>query len=255
MATVALGVAGCTADGATPGAGGSSQTPGAPASSSAADPAAAAALGTAAATLGTTSFKITITSGPGAKLTGFVDAPGNKGTGTLAITGPNASIQVKSLLVDQDLYVQVPGITKAGTWTHVDVARLPAGANVGLRPGQIDPANTAKLLTSTTDVQKVDSRSYQGTLDLTKVLGIAGIDKVTVDGMGTAATNVPFTIGLDDQGRPAEMTITLPPVNGRQSPPIDVLYSDYGTPVTVQRPAASEITEAPDSVYTTLGGK
>ena len=254
MATVALGVAGCTAGGATPGAGGSSQTPGAPASSSAADPAAAAALGTAAATLGTTSFKITMTSGPGVKLTGFVDAPGNKGTGTLAITGPNANIQVKTLLVDQDLYVQVPGITKAGTWTHVDVSRLPAGANVGLRPGQIDPANTAKVLTSTTDVQKVDSRSYKGTLDLTKVAGITGVDKVTVDGWGAAAQNVPFTAGLDDQGRLSTLTIQLPAVNGQQSQPLEVLYTDYGTPVTAERPAAAEITEAPDSLYTTLGG-
>jgi LppX_LprAFG lipoprotein len=254
MATVALGVAGCTADNATPGASASAETPSAPASSGAADPAAASALASATAALGTTSFKVTLTSGPGVKLTGFVDAPGNKGTGTLAITGPNANIQVKTLLVDQDLYVQVPGITKAGTWTHVDVARLPEGANVGLRPGQIDPANTAKVLTSTTDVQQVDSRSYKGTLDLTKVAGITGVDKVTVDGLGAAAQNVPFTAGLDDQGRLSALTIQLPAANGKQSPPVEVLYTDYGTPVTAERPAATAITEAPDNLYTSLGG-
>jgi hypothetical protein len=254
MATVAVAVAGCSADGSTPGASSPSDIPSAPASSGAADPAAASALASATAALGTTSFKITMTSGPGVKLTGFVDAPGNKGTGTLAITGPNADIQVKTLLVDQDLYVQVPGITKAGTWTHVDVARLPEGANVGLRPGQIDPANTAKVLTSTTDVQRVDARSYKGTLDLTKVAGITGVDKVTVDGWGAAAQKVPFTAGLDDQGRLSALTIDLPTVNGKQSQPLEVLYTDYGTPVTAERPAANEITEAPDSLYTSLGG-
>ena len=254
MATVAIGVAGCTAGGTTPGAS-SSGSPSAPASSGAsADPAAAAALGSATAALGTTSFKITITSGPGVKLTGLVDAPNNKGTATLSITGPNADIEVKTLLVDQDLYVQVPGITKAGTWTHVDVSRLPAGANVGLRPGQIDPANTAKVLTSTTDVQRVDARSFRGTLDLTKVAGITGVDKVTVDGLGTAAQKVPFTAGLDDQGRLSALTIQLPSANGKQSPALEVLYTDYGTTVDAVRPAATQTTEAPASLYTSLGG-
>jgi hypothetical protein len=255
MATAALAVAGCSNDaGTTPGAGTSSATPGAPVSSGAADPAAAAALASATAALGTTSFKITMTSGPGVKLTGFVDAPDNKGTGTLEISGPNANIQVKTLLVVQDLYVQVPGITKAGTWTHVDVSRLPAGANVGLRPGQIDPANTAKVLTSTTDVQQVDPRSFKGTLDLTKVAGITGVDKVTVDNWGTAAQNVPFTAGLDEQGRLSALTIQLPAVNGKPSQPLEVLYTDYGTTVDAVRPAPGDVTEAPDSLYTSLGG-
>src|SRR4051794_13457661 len=255
LATAAFALTGCNADGSTPGAGASSATPSAPASSGAADPTAAMTLGQAAAALGNTSFKATLTGGPGVKVTASVDPTAGNSTSDAKFTGPNASLTIKALLIGQDVYVQIPGVTKAGTWTHLDVNRLPDGGGFGLRPGQIDPANTAQALSSATNVQQTGSRSYQGTLDLTKVLGIAGIDKVTVDGMGTAATNVPFTIGLDDQGRPAEMTITLPPVNGRQSPPIDVLYSDYGTPVTVQRPAPSEITEAPDSVYTTLGGK
>jgi hypothetical protein len=258
MATVAVALAGCAADGNTPGASSSSAIPSAPAGSSAsagssADPAAASALASATAALGTTSFKITMTSGPGVKLTGFVDAPGNKGTGTLAITGPNADIQVKTLLVDQDLYVQVPGITKAGTWTHVNVARLPEGANVGLRPGQIDPANTAKVLTSTTDVQQVDPRSFRGTLDLTKATGVTGVDKVKVDGWGAAAQRVPFTAGLDDQGRLATMTIQLPAVGGQPAQPLEVLYTDYGTVVAAQKPPADQVTEAPESLYTTLG--
>lgn len=255
LATAALAVAGCTADNGNATAGAAaSQTPGTPASSSAADPAAASALASATAALSTTSFKITMTSGPGVKLTGLIDAPHTTGTATLSLSGPNANLQVKTLLIGQDLYVQIPGITKAGTWTHVDVSRLPEGANVGLRPSQIDPANTAKLLSSTTDVQQVDARSYKGTLDLTKVAGITGVDKVTVDSWGSAASQVPFTAGLDDQGRLSALTIQLPAVNGRPSQMLEVLYTDYGTPVDVQRPAASEITEAPANVYSSLGG-
>jgi hypothetical protein len=252
LAAVAISVAGCGNHSATPGTP-TPQSSSAPASSAAADPAATAALGQATAALGTTSFKTTLTAGPGVKLLASVDAPNSKGTATLTIAGPNAKLEVSTLLVGQDLYLRVPGITKTDTWTHVDVARLPEGANVGLRPGQIDPANTAKLLASTTDVRQVDSRSYQGTLDLTKVAGITGVDKVNVDGWGAAAQNVPFTAGLDDQGRLSALTIQLPAVKGQQSQPLEVLYTDYGAIVDAQRPTAAEITEAPDSLYTSLG--
>jgi hypothetical protein len=225
-----------------------------PAGSGPADPAATAALSSAAATLGTTSFKVTMTAGPGLTVNGAVDAPKGLGTGSLALKGESASLTVDTLLVGQDLYVRVPGVTTAGKWTHVDVSRLPEGANVGLRPGQIDPADTARLLTAATDVQAAGARSYRGTLDLTRAAGITGIDKVTVDGWGEAAHRVPFTAGLDEQGRLSALTLDLPAVAGQQAQPLEVLYTDYGTIVVAEKPAAAEITEAPESLYTTLGG-
>ena len=256
MAAVALAVSGCAADGdAAPGA--SAPATAAPSASGdvgPADPAAAAALASATSALGTTSFKITVTSGPGLKLVGLMDAPNSTGTGTLTSSSQNTEIEVKTLIVGQDLYLQVPGITKGSTWTHVDVSRLPEGANVGLRPGQIDPANTSQLLTSTTDVQQVDSRSYKGTLDLTKAAGVAGVDQASIKTWGDQAQDVPFTAGLDEQGRLSALTIQLPAVNGQTSQPLEILYTDYGTKVDAKKPAASEITEAPDSLYSSLGG-
>jgi hypothetical protein len=251
LATVAL--AGCSGGNDNTSGAAATQTPSAPVSSGPADSAATSALGAAAAALGNTSFKVTITAGPGVSMIGAVDPQNAKGTGTLKVSGPNANLEVRSLLIDQDLYIQIPGVTKAGTWTHVDVSRLPEGANTGLRPGQVDPANTAQLLSSATDVQQVDSRSYKGTLDLSKAVGLAGVDKVTVDSWGAAASQVPFTAGLDDQGRLSALTIQPPPVNGKTSPPIEVLYTDYGTTVDAQRPPASEIVEAPDNLYKALG--
>ncbi|MBU2661884.1 hypothetical protein KOI35_00035 [Actinoplanes bogorensis] len=255
MATAALALTGCGDTGS-----GSTAAPGASApastgsSASAADPAAVEALTKGTSQLGTTSFKITATSGPGFKLTGQVDPAQGVGTADLAANGTNASLTVKTLLAGQDLYVQIPGITKASTWTHIDVARLPEGANIGLRPGQLDPVNTSKLLSSATDVQSTGGNSYAGTLDLTKAVGLAGVSQVTIDESGAQAQKVPFTAGLDDQGRLAELTIQIPAVNGQAAQPLNVLYTDYGVPVTVTKPAASEVTEAPDSVYSSLGG-
>jgi hypothetical protein len=256
MAAVALAVAGCdNTTTATPGASSAASPSAGASSAAAADPAAVSALSAATAKLDQTSFKITVTSGSGFKLTGAIDAPTGVGTADVTASGPNATVNVKTLLLGQDLYVQGPGLTKAGTWTHLDGSRLPADANIGLRPGQIDPVNTANLLGSTTDVHSTGTNSFAGTLDLTKAAGLAGISKVTIDGYGAAASQVPFTAGLDDQGRLSELTIKVPAVNGQQVAPIDALYTDYGTTVTAQRPTAAEITEAPDSIYQALGSK
>ncbi|MGX6606279.1 hypothetical protein ACWKSP_29765 [Micromonosporaceae bacterium Da 78-11] len=255
MATVAFAAAGCDNGGATPGASAPAPTTTASATSSAApaDPAAVSALSNATAQLGTTSFKLTATSGSGFKLTGAIDAPKGLGTAELVASGPNAEINIKSRLIAQDLYVQIPGITKAGTWTHLDGARLPAGANIGLRPGQIDPVNTANLIGSTTDAHSTGANSYAGTLDVSKALGLAGLNQVTIDGYGSTAQNVPFTAGMDEQGRLSVLTINLPAVGTQQAQPIEVLYTDYGTPVDAPRPATSEITEAPADLYKTFG--
>ena len=242
-ATVAFAVAGC-GDNTTVTPSASAPT----SASSSADPAAVAKLSSAVAQLDKTSFTLTASSGSGFRMTGSIDAPGGKAGAQLTASGPNAEVNIKTVLIGQDLYAQVPGITKAGTWTHVDGARLPAGVNIGLRPGQIDPVNTADLLSSTTDVKATSDTSYSGSLDPSKAAGVAGLGQATVVTSGAPVQNVPFTASLDGQGRLSTLTIDLP-----QSEPLQVTYANYGQPVSVTAPASSEITEAPDSFYSSLG--
>ncbi|WP_030436383.1 LppX_LprAFG lipoprotein [Actinoplanes subtropicus] len=248
MATVALAVAGCadnTAATSTPSAAGSA----APTTTTSADPQAAAKLSQAVEQLDQTSFTLTASSGSGFRMTGSIDAPNGKAAAQLTASGPNAEINVKTTLIGQDLYAQVPGITKAGTWTHVDGSRLPANATIGLRPGQIDPVNTANLLKATTDVKATGDTSYAGSVDLSKVAGVAGLGQVSVGASGAPVqTTVPFTATLDAQGRLATLTVNLP-----QGEPLRVTYANYGQPVQVTAPAPNEITEAPDSFYSSLG--
>jgi hypothetical protein len=253
--SVALAVSGCeTPAPSEPGDPSASPTTSA-SSASAADPAAAQALGQATAALGNTSFKITMTSGPSFKLTGQMDAPGGKGSAELTATGTNTEFHVLTRLAGQDLYVQVPGVTKGTTWTRIDMTRLPEGNTLGLKPGQIDPANAAQLLSSTTDVRQVDPRKFEGSLDLTKAVGLAGVDQKSIQTYGSTAQKVPFTAGLDEQGRLSALTIQLPAVQGKQAQPLEVLYTDYGVTVPDVRPAAAEVVEAPNDLYSTLGGK
>ncbi|BCY14768.1 hypothetical protein [Actinoplanes sp. L3-i22] len=255
VATAALAVAGCTANGTT--ATSSSAAPEASAATptTSADPAAVKALSDAAAKLGDTSFKMTMTNGSGFQLVANIDTPHGNGNAEMSAKGTNTSLTVKTLLFGQDLYAQIPGVTTGDTWTHLDMARLPDGANIGLKPGQIDPANTAQLLTSTSDVQTAGEGAYSGTVDLTKAAGVAGIDKVTVDGYGADAQKVPFEATLDPQDRLETLTLRLPAVNNATTQPLVVKYSDYGQTVTAEKPPAGQITEAPANVYQALGGK
>ncbi|MEU4426307.1 hypothetical protein AB0F81_37270 [Actinoplanes sp. NPDC024001] len=252
----ALAVSGCAENGtagpsASPSASGSASEPAAaaPSVSTSADPAAVKALADAAAALDSESFKLTVTAGSGFLLTALIDAPKGNGTADLKATGTNTELTVKSLLIGQDLYAQIPGITKGSTWTHLDMGRLPEGANTGLRPDRIDPVDTAQLIGSTTDVRATGPRNLAGTLDLTKAAGVAGLDRVTIEGYGPAAQRVPFTAELDDRGRLSVLTLQLP-----KSTTLEARYTDYGTTVTAERPPTAQIVEAPEDVYRALGG-
>ncbi|WIM95676.1 hypothetical protein ACTOB_007801 [Actinoplanes oblitus] len=253
-ATATFAVVGCASQN-TPATSASSAPPVSAVPSTSADPAAVGALSDAATALGNTSFKMTMTSGAGFQLTANLDAPHGTGNAEMTAKGANTALTVRTLLAGQDLYAQIPGVTQGTTWTHLDMARLPDGANFGLKPGQIDPANTAELLRATTDVTKSGENSYAGTLDLTKAAGVAGISKVTVDGYGADAQKVPFEATLDQQDRLEQLTLRLPAVDNREAQPLVIKYSDYGQTVSAERPPAGQVTEAPDNVYQALGGK
>jgi hypothetical protein len=254
--TAALAVTGCAENGtagptASTSASNSASAPAgaAPSVSTSADPAAVQALTGATTALDRESFKLAVTGGAGYRLTALIDAPNSKGTAQLTASGTNTELTVKSLLIGQDLYAQIPGITKGDTWTHLDMSRLPEGANIGLRPGRIDPVDTARLIGSTTDVHATGARDYAGTVDLTKATGIAGLNQVTIQGYGPAAQRVPFTAGLDEKGRLSTLTLQLP-----GSTTLEAGYTDYGTTVTAAAPPAAQIVEAPEDVYRVLGG-
>jgi hypothetical protein len=159
-------------------------------------------------------------------------------------------------LVAKDLYLMLgkgvlPGV--GGSWLHIDGARLPNGNQFGLRPGEKDPAGTAQLLQTATDVRRGATGVYTGTLDLSKVDQAKGsIALQALSQLGEDAKRVPFQASVDGQGRLTELKLTL--VLQGSSRDLVTRYSDFGTPVEVPTPATSAVTEAPDAVYGLLGG-
>ena len=97
-----------------------------------------------------------------------------------------------------------------------------------------------------TDAKRVDATHYTVTLDLTKTTD-SSIDQATLTKLGDKAKSVPASVVLDDQGRLSAVTVDLNSVDPDAS--ISTTYSDYGSPVSITTPAASDTVEAPAAVY------
>jgi hypothetical protein len=188
-----------------------------------------------------TSYKFSATGG-GVTLQGAADPP-NK-TVTM-----DSVMSMKVIVVDGQFYMKfpkgVPGTEALGggdKWLHLDASKLAVGG-LGIQdPG--DPAyNSLKAATS---VQKVGDKHYKGTLDLTKTPAFAANSKLRST-IGDSAKAVPFEATIDDNGRLSTMDTTTT-VNGTDIKQ-HTTFSDFGTTVTVTKPAPSEVIEAPESIY------
>ena len=54
---------------------------------------------------------------------------------------------------------------------------------------------------------------------------------------------------LDGQGRLAKIVITMPAVGELPAADLTATFAEYGVPVTVTKPAATEVVPAPDMIY------
>jgi hypothetical protein len=195
--------------------------------------------------LRTKSYKFSVTSS-GVTSGGAVD-PATK---TITMDG---TMGVKVLVIDGQFYLKypknMPGAEAFGgggdKWMHLDSSKVAAG-KLGLQDAT-DPSGAYNYIKSAASVQKVSDKHYKGTLDLTKVPAMAKL----LPGMGDSAKAVPFEATLDDKGRMSTVDTTVK-VNGVDATS-HMVYSDYGTTVTATKPAASEVVEAPDSIYQIFG--
>jgi hypothetical protein len=131
---------------------------------------------------------------------------------------------------------------------HLDASKVSAD-KLGVQDPS-DPTGGYNTLKTATDVQKVGENHYKGTLDLTKTPTSAANSK-RLSLLGDSAKAVPFEVTVDDKGRLSSMDMVMK-VNGSDTT-AHTTFSNYGTPVTVAKPAPSEVVEAPQAIYGTLG--
>jgi len=209
------------------------------------------------------SFKYTVDYGTTVKGDGALDSTGQNSESNMTVTVPDAGVTLKlnSLIVAGDIYVKidlgpltaaVPGLKDLGNkWMHIDKSKI---GNAGLisqfTPSQ-ESVGANSFVKGVVTAEKVSDTEIKGTLDLTKSApGVLQKDQIAA--FGEEAKKVPFTATLDAQGRISKLVLNMPKAGTLPAADLTTTYTDYGATVTIAKPAAAEVVEAPDLIYTFL---
>jgi len=208
----------------------------------------AADLTAATKKLGEQSMKIDMDMAGAMSMTGVADPKAGTAKMSMDMGALGEGTKIEMRKVGNDLYMkfggQVGDMLKGGSsskaWMHVDASKLAEGSNFNITPD--DPAGTKTMLEAITGVERVGDNGFKGTLDLTKSPRFNKGDSLKA--LGDKATKVPFTAKKDSEGRLTEITLdmsALQPGTGK----IKTKYHDFGTPVSVEAPPASQVQEMP----------
>ncbi|GAA0587810.1 hypothetical protein GCM10010172_85990 [Paractinoplanes ferrugineus] len=127
----------------------------------------------------------------------------------------------------------LPG-TKDKPWRRINQAE-----SANLAEG-FDGAKMANPLAQATSVQRTNARHFTGTFDTAAVAKALSLPTPTSSSSPAPAPTVAFTADLDDQGRLTRYHLDVPRAKGGTYP-MDLTYSDFDTPVTVQAPPTDQV--------------
>jgi hypothetical protein len=182
---------------------------------------------------------------------------------SMSISEPSSGLKMTlaSLKAGTDLYVKfdlgpmtdsIPGLKGLGDkWVHVDETKL---SGSGMFKGFSSSANEAaaeNLVKGVGTAELISPTEIKGTLDITKSMP-SSVSEADLAAAGALAKNVPFTATLDAQGRLSRMVISMPALGQSKAGEIVTTYSDFGTVAKVEKPAASDVVEAPAELYQML---
>jgi hypothetical protein len=214
-----------------------------------------AELAAAAAKLGQESMKIDMAMAGALSMTGVVDPQAGTAKMSMKLGAAADGGKMEVRQVGNDTYLKLGGSLAAllrgkstKPWLHVDAAKLTEGSNINIMPKD-DPGSTKALLTAVTKVERVGDHGFRGTIDLTKSPKYNKGSNLAA--LGAKATNVPFTAKTDGQGRLTELTMDMSAVAAGAGK-VKSTYSDFGTPVSVKAPPASEVDELPSELSSLL---
>jgi hypothetical protein len=168
-----------------------------------------------------------------------------------AAAGKATKTDVVVLGTDVYLRFDVPALpgVPAGRWAHIDGRRLTSLRAVGVG-GPDDLSGKLALVDALTSIERTGPDELRGTVDLSKggsvLPGAAGA-------LGDGLKNAQWQARFGPQGRLTFVSVTVPASGAVPAITTDTTYSGFGEPVTVERPSAREIVEAPENVYTFLG--
>ncbi|SBT54607.1 hypothetical protein [Micromonospora narathiwatensis] len=207
-------------------------------------------------------FRFTI-SGAGSTAEGQVHEPSQSAEMRMTIGDPSSDLMMKLDLIHYkpDSWVKlelggraaagVPGVRQLnlGKYQHLDQTRIKGNRALGFDFDQLDPAGSAVLTQGVTEVRRTGDGTYEGTLDVSKAAEAGSLDPALITALGTQAKSVPFTAGVDPQGRLSELVMRVPAAGQNAAQEIKITYADYGNATAAQKPPADQVVEAPAEFY------
>jgi hypothetical protein len=170
--------------------------------------------------------------------------PKAKATGYHAdLTVSGQAVTIDAILVADDLYLKVTGVTSGDRWAHVDMTRVKSLSKLGL-DATGNPTNLGSLDAEIVAVTRTAPGAYSGTLDRTK--------NPIASGASEALKSVPFEATVNAEGYVTSLIIHTPPVGTAPATTSTAKFADFGAPITIDRPDSAEVQQAPDSLYQLL---
>jgi hypothetical protein len=186
----------------------------------------------------------------GITMSGGIDAAARKANFTTDM-GQLGRMDIRQ--VGADMYVKASGQLgsivggQTGKWMHIDTTKVPENSPLNVKNN--DPKSTAKMLAASTEVSKTGEHKFAGKVDLTKS---PTFNSSAAKGLAGKMSAVPFTAEVNDQGQLTELVFDLQSVaSGAGS--MTTKYSDYGKPVDVTAPPASDVIEMPEKFRKAMG--
>lgn len=179
---------------------------------------------------------------------------------------------IQQVFVDKTIYMKIPMLTQLGggkPWMKISLADLgqESGMNIDeilQQAQQMDPVQTTKLMAASKDAREVGKETIDG-VETTHITGTynvsesvaklapeqrAAFEKAAKEsGMDTMA----FDLWVDDQQLPRK--VTMKTAQGAKVPlTISVVYRDFGQPVDITAPPASQVTDFSEMLKGMPGG-
>jgi hypothetical protein len=204
----------------------------------------------------TTPYKYKLNLTAGADLNGSVDPTASSLSHQAKVTVTGASITFDLVVVGGQYYAKIGGVPVPGVntskWLHVDPTKL-KNIHTLLIAEVKDPTGVQAIIRSVASAEQTGEGQFKGTLDLTKGGdNIPGVDPDDLKALGDKAKSVPFEATVDKSGHLATFKMSIPAAGSSPATDVTLAYSDFGTPVSVQKPAAAQTVEAPAAAYTFL---
>ncbi|MBC6461381.1 LppX_LprAFG lipoprotein [Actinomadura sp. HBU206391] len=178
--------------------------------------------------------------------------------------GGESMAGMEQVLVDKTLYMKLPMLGEVGSgkpWVKIPLDTIGKASGLNMdqmlqQSQQMDPVQSTKQLTASKDVREVGKETIDGVqtthftgtysvADATAKLEPAQQEAAKKAAQVTGLDKMAFDLWVDGQQLPRKMALKSAP--GAKTPmSVTVVYRDYGQPVTISAPPASEVGEFGD---------